>query len=474
MSLNRRVFLSYAAQLSAATVPVSRALRATIGSAPSEMRSQGPAPLRNRLTKTMCSGLVPGPNATPSITSGAPPVTVLYVVPIESPCYAVRLGFGNPFRQEMEISSATIWPSDSYGISQRVQSANGSIDTTGLGPTGGTREAVVSFNGGGADTSAVNGRRNVRSLRLPGDPTNEKNAARPFAIRWSDFVPCRSTSRADGGAQHLLFVYVTIASRSIAEESANFRAANLDLSALRGRHIYRFASWFGYDESDHPNSSGWKEWGNLFGPLVCIQYMSETPGIQVVLSGDSLSAAPTDDYYSTPLHRASWDISSPKLPIEVASFAWGGAPSSVYYPFLTLNAAAIRPSLVAYQPLSRNDGRSVAILDSLLSKAITLSGELSHRYGAKACFNISGCIPSFDGDSAAIAAFNASRNAQSLLAVSSGAPLIDGPLAVGDVSGGAPWRYVAGVSDDNTHINYAGAEAITPLARAALRSILGR
>ncbi len=42
------------------------------------------------------------------------PRTWLTVVPLESHCFAARIGFANPFATPMEIAAATMQPSDSY------------------------------------------------------------------------------------------------------------------------------------------------------------------------------------------------------------------------------------------------------------------------------------------------------------------------------------------------------------------------
>jgi hypothetical protein len=51
-----------------------------------------------------------------------------------------------------------------------------------------------------------------------------------------------------------------------------------------------------------------------------------------------------------------------------------------------------------------------------------------------------------------------------------GVPVIDGPAVLGPEE--APWNYLPGLSDDNTHINFAGAERVAPLARAALTEVI--
>jgi hypothetical protein len=176
------------------------------------------------------------------ISGGGLPLTYMYVLPIEAPCYAVRLGFGNCFNAPMTILSASVWPSDGYGRCVAMQEANGETDTTDFAPTGGAPFSKIFFDNGGADVAAINPVGSQRSFGMPTTSANLRNAAEAFTIQWSDFAPCTSISPVDGSLRHLLFVYVTVASGSIASDISRFRTANLDPIALRGRHIYRGAA----------------------------------------------------------------------------------------------------------------------------------------------------------------------------------------------------------------------------------------
>src|SRR5437868_5118034 len=96
----------------------------------SGIRRASAAPLRRRLTQTFgCSvhKLIgfPGELA---------PLTFLLAVPIEAPCYAVRLGFVNYYDFPLTIQSATVFPSDSYGLCSQTQNAGPNGQVAGLGP----------------------------------------------------------------------------------------------------------------------------------------------------------------------------------------------------------------------------------------------------------------------------------------------------------------------------------------------------
>jgi hypothetical protein len=429
------------------------------------------APRRNRLTKTLGSGLVasvtyPGPSA---------PLTFLHVIPIEAPCYAVRLGFANPFGLTMTIAKASVYPSDSYGSLAANGNARLKESIPGapfpVVPTGDAGGRRITFDHAGADVGTINEAGTERGITLAADGTNPENRPKGFTIQWSDFAPCTSIPRTDGGTQHLLFVYVTIASPSMVHGATGFFAvANADPLAHRGRHFWLgSASSPGVDDADNPAAATFKS--SQIGPLFAIQYLTSSLGIQGVLSGDSLTAAPTNDRYSTPLHRAAWDMSTPDMPIEFASMAWGAAGSACYDAMLRNNMPALRGSFVAYQPISRNDGFIAAALHLLLAKALANVDAFRAGYGTVALWNIAGIIPTADGDARQIHAFTDMRSRLQALARSSGMPLIDAPAVIGQPE--APWLYRAGMTDDDTHPNFTAAEAIVPMARAALRQVIG-
>jgi hypothetical protein len=428
------------------------------------------APRRALLTKTMGGGIALRSNIA-GISGGGLPLTFLYVVPIEAPCYAVRLGFGNCFNSPMAIQSASVWPSDSYSRCLDMQAVNGAENTTGLGPTGGAPASRITFDNAGRDIPALTEAGSQRYFDMPAIGTNRRNAPQGFTIQWSDFSPCTSVPTVADGLRHLLFIYVTVASGAISSDICRLRVANLDPIALRQRFTYRAVAWAGgIDWSDNPQAVGWKDAGNSFGPLFCLQYLTANPGIQVVLSGDSLATSPTNDQYSTPLHRAAWDMSSAALPIEVANLAWGGTGWSVYGTLLRDNIAALNPSIVAFQPLSRNDGPGSAKLHLLLARSLLMAEQIKGLCGATALYNSAGCEPSWNGNDNATAAFADLRLRLHALSNVSGAPLIDGPAVLGDPV--APWNYLPGLSDDNTHPNFAGVEKVVPLAHAALSKLI--
>jgi hypothetical protein len=134
------------------------------------------------------------------------------------------------------------------------------------------------------------------------------------------------------------------------------------------------------------------------------------------------------------------------------------------------NMAALRGSVVAYQPISRNDTFTPAGLQLLLAKALANIDAFRASYGTMAIWNIAGCIPSAAGNPRQIEAFTDMRSRLLTAAQSSGTKLIDACTVIGRPE--APWLYRAGMSDDDTHPNFVAAETVVPMAKAALRQLI--
>ena len=431
----------------------------------------GLAPRRNLLTKTM------GPGA--EVVAALPvalPITFLVAIPIEAQCYAARLGFANVFNFPVIIAGASIYSSDSYSVCAGM-AADTSGGTWFPVPTGaastGTR---VTFDCGGAPnpaagTQMVNNSGTRFSYTLAADPSNPGNVSRPVTFQWSDFVPVTSIPQAaapDG--PHVLFIYITIGSPNMVKGGANWlRMADDPLAMGRRQYYGAIASNHAGDYSTHPTGTGFKRYPTL--PQFALQYLTPSCGVQCITVGDSLAASPMSDLFSTPVWRAAADLSTQALPIEVASMNFSGANSSVYNVSLQNNAAAIRPSVLFCQPLSRNDGATTERLHALLARSLAQSHELHSVYGTRLILNSPGCEPSFDGTPAFVAAFNDILARLRAIGAAGEIPHIDGPSVLGRQE--APWNYIEGASDDAMHPNSAGAELLVPLTKQALCIVIG-
>ena len=398
----------------------------------------------------------------------------------ESPPTAIRIGFANPFNLTTRIASCSVWSSSSWSDCD-LEYARPSSDLS-IFPTGGAVERKFYFAFGGSDNSQVNngagGFATTRSFVLPPNVAGGVNAAAGYTMRWTDWAPAPAAlTRIDGGVQPIYFFYVTLAEggASTVSSPSNSSLAHYNSAAVasQGRFMYAARAWTtGTDYADNPRGTRWTGNGRRM-PIVAIQYIPQKPGVQIALNGDSLTCAPTPDAMSSPLLRAAMSLSTPALPFEVANMGWWGTPSRVYIPVLRNNAEAIKPSIFVPQLISRNDGSTSVAMREVIRKHL-ISLDSLQRNGATRCqliWNSCGCEPSYDRNSDATSCFVAIRNAMNAAAAAGGPPVIDAPSVVGNVPS-APWDYLLGMSDDNSHPNYMGAAAITPLALAALKQVL--
>jgi hypothetical protein len=429
------------------------------------LRPRAFAPRRYRLTKNLSGTL------TPRIGIDDPALsTWLFIVPIEAHCHAVRLGFANPYGFTQTIVKASVYPSDSYSYAAAALMK----PNTEVKPTGEAPPTRIGWElGSGSDVSAINNRANVRGHILPGDASNRDNAARPYTIVWSDFCPCTSIARADGGTTPLLFIYVTLGGTDFVGGPTGIRAFNQDPAAVRGRAFYGLrATTLGRDFADNPQGTRWSPLGEPpFAPALWVQYLTMTPGYQIVQVGDSLSAGPSNDSYSASLWRAAADLSSLRLPIEFCNMAWAGTGTAVYDVTLATNATSLRPSILSAQPISRNDGFTTPSIQMLIARKLALLDALT-PYGTELIWNIPACS-SLKGNAEQIGIFRAMRAQLRAVGESLGVPVIDGPSIIGNLADDAPWDYGPGYSDDNLHPNSACVEAVVGAATAALGQLTG-
>ena len=106
---------------------------------------QNLAPRRTRLTKTFGGGVI----LKAAGLTGIVPYTFLYVVPIEAPCYAARVGFLNPFNVNMTIAKLRFYPTDTYtgcAAAQVAGTSNQFVTITGAGIS-----AIGYFDNTGSD-----------------------------------------------------------------------------------------------------------------------------------------------------------------------------------------------------------------------------------------------------------------------------------------------------------------------------------
>jgi hypothetical protein len=409
--------------------------------------------------------------------------TWLAIVPLESHCFAVRLGFANPFDKPMEIVGVSIQPACSYN-----PVPGGIVAGTSTGhATGGAPRSTVYFDDGGRDGQRINTAGTMRGITLLGPAGNDGGGPYPFVINWSDWASIRSIPRRDGGQNPLLYVYVALRAGPMA--TTGFVPDPFQYAAslgCRGRVPVNLRSELSGDWTGNPDGTSWggairAPAGNGsqagYGPLVCLQYMSVIPGFQGIVSGDSLMAGPAGAgaAFAGAAIRAGYDLSALSDPICIAHMACGGAGSAVYHDCLTRNIDAIRPSFLVLQPLSRNDGMAGPNLAALFAKLAAAGVMAEAKFGTRTIYQGAYPIPSVDprngGTTSQVEAWEKVR-ADLRRPPTDVATAYDGASVIGDAA--APWLYRAGCSDDNTHPNDKGVELVTPLVRHMLQTLIGQ
>jgi hypothetical protein len=435
-----------------------------------------PSPLSRRSRLTVSNG-----EAKPVLrsTENEAGKTWLTVIPLESHCFAARIGFANPFDTPMSIVALSIQPSDSYNpVPGSLAPGTSSGTATGAAPL-----SPVYFDGGGRDGLTINTAGKAPGITITGPAGNGGDRLHPSVISWSDWAPIRSIPRRDGGQNPLLFVYTALRAGPMA--AAGFVPDPFSYATslgCRGRVPVNLRSGHNGDWTADPAGTSWggaipAPAGNGsqagFGPVFCLQYMSLIQGVQGIVCGDSLMAGPAGAgaAFAGAAIRAAYDLSTLSHPVCVAHMACGGVGSAVYHGSLVSNIDAIKPNFLVLQPLSRNDGMAAPNLAALFAK-LSATGDLAEsRCGTRTIYQGAYPIPSVDprhgGTPDQIAAWQKVRADLANLR----APVYDGASIIGDP--GAPWLYKQGCSDDNTHPNDYGVELVSPLVRQLLRDITG-
>lgn len=333
---------------------------------------------------------------TGTITNGSNQITGLTTasLPTSSTVYVVGSGIG------IDVTATVVNATTMQLSSNATISATETIQFSNMS-TG----CPLYFDNQGADADTINTAGVSRSLTTPGNAASLNNNPQSFTLQWSDFVPCSTIARADGGVQPLMMIFVTLGPNTTAYGriiAANNSYNNNIASSYGNRFIYTGRPWNNNGNwADVPQTTGWTSYDNQ-SPLAVIQYLADAAGHNVLQVGDSISTAPGNDGLSTPIWRACMAISTPQAPCQWSSLAWGGTASAVYLEAFRRNAAALAPSAVVAQPISRNDGATIAGYQMLLSKIESYVTTLNKSYPVRLGFY--GAFPfttTLDGNSTA-------------------------------------------------------------------------
>jgi len=273
-------------------------------------------------------------------------------------------------------------------------------------------ECKLYYDNTGADVDTINTAGVSRTLAITGPPGNSGAGPYPFTLQWSDFVPCTSKARADGGTQPVAFVFVTLgpSTTTWGYTSSTLPTYNGTAAAIVGnRYIFSGRPWSngGTDYADNPAGSGWT--ATTIPMTMELSYLTDSRGWNILQVGDSISGSPPDDNLSTPVFRACKLLSTPQAPCEWSSVAFGGQASPIYDENLRNNIGALRPSAIVGQPISRNDpgGATLASYQMLWAKLLSYTEKADARIGLYGAFPFTttvDALPTAQADIATMAA----------------------------------------------------------------------
>jgi hypothetical protein len=206
--------------------------------------------------------------------------------------------------------------------------------------------AYLSFNDSGSD-EVKPPPANAQAVMIKGNSVNATGATDVPVIVWSDWTHYRTMATLSR-PQMQFRILVPPQSLPMA-----FPVGPGDLGQLvpnRPEHVVSES----FVEGDFVNDPGMPITNLLptnYSPLFVVQYRVSTPGIQIVIGGDS--------------HLSSWEtfarlvalsLSTPQAPVSVWNTAWAGKGSNTFWPTLDDAIDAGQPSLSLIQGWTANDG----------------------------------------------------------------------------------------------------------------------
>jgi len=121
-----------------------------------------------------------------------------------------------------------------------------------------------------------------------------------------------------------------------------------------------------YVEGDYVNGLGTpilRQIPTMYAPLFVVQYNALTPGIQIVVGGDSHLSS-----WAMFAQLAALSLSTPKSPVSVWNSAWAGKGSNTFWPALDDAIDSGRPSLSLIQGWTANDGMNALTDEAYLQR----------------------------------------------------------------------------------------------------------
>jgi hypothetical protein len=200
---------------------------------------------------------------------------------------------------------------------------------------------------------------NAQSVMVKGNAVNATGATDVPLIMWSDWIHYRTMAILTRPQMQ----FRVLVPRQTLPMAFPVGPGNLGGFIRNGPEHVVLQS---YVEGDFVNDLGIpipSQIPTMYAPLFVVQYRASTPGIQIVVGGDS--------------HLTSWpmfaqlaalSLSTPKSPVSVWNSAWAGKGSNTFWPALDDAIDAGRPSLSLIQGWTANDGMNALADEAYLRR----------------------------------------------------------------------------------------------------------
>jgi hypothetical protein len=396
--------------------------------------AQAKAPRRNKLTFGFRSSEL-------RMAAVTERTTFCVTAPFEAPVEAIRIGFANMASLPYRID----------GVCCR--------EATGWQPKANASWANFSFSQAGKDIVSQSAPA-PQACSVPGS-TFGAGGMGGIEIFWSDWISYKTQS--PGRPQMLFRVLVPpqslplnywVSAGNVGHWLPNSPVRLIEVRTVRGDQVSNPESM------QTPAPQLFVTSLSQFSPLFVVQYRTSTPGIQIVIGGDSHLSA-----YNTFAFLAAIELSTEALPISVWNTAWSGKPSGVFGPILDEAVDDARPSITLIEGWSANDGMRPAtdqaylihvreIAERTLRQAgvpIILKGMPRHLFGTEE-----------------LASWQ--RNNQALERLIPGAYVFDPLPFVEDNAHPGDWRH--DMTDDLIHPNFPAETTLRIPFEALLRQLI--
>lgn len=305
----------------------------------------------------------------------------------------------------------------------------------------------------------------VTSITLEPPPVNgtawagvESQRKQP-GNRWTDWMHVPPHRRTDGGAFNLLLILVKFSGTV-----AIYRAVGASYDDVSGGRFVRSYVTAGDAATDPANFTSVTR--STRTPGLTVQYIPQTPVVQVMANGDSTEASVTNH-----VARAVFALSTPQRPIELCTVATGGLAATEYAQKLRPIMRAGQTSIVFLKMWSPNAGTSLADSERGWAENMQLAADVQAAGGVPvlmAPYPNPGRITTAAQEAIRLEMVRRCREAEA-----AGAKILDLDLLMSNgavpVAGNKPEFYV----NDGTHPEEEGLALIAELATTPLlRSIL--